>query len=106
MDPSTKQFDYRKWNAYRKTPAYWGRFNAALGSHKYILSLVRQLGWETLKGGRSYADMEKLGKWLQGDKSPVKKPLCKMTTAETSIIITALENMSIDRHKKADAADQ
>ncbi len=95
-----KAFDYKAFNTYRKTPAYWGRFDASLGSHKYILSLVRQLGWEKLRGNRSFADIERLGKWLQSEKSPVKKPLCKMDREETSIIITALENMAVDCRKK------
>lgn len=91
---SKSTFDYKAYNKLRKTPKFWGYFNASNGQHKYILSLVRTLGWVTHKGNKTFADMERLGKWLQSDKSPVQKPLKKMTPEETSKIITALENMA------------
>ena len=93
-------FDYKAFNKFRKTPKYWGLFDASKNSHKYILSLVRQLGWEKQDGARSFADMERLGEWLQSDKSPVNKPLKKMTPDETSRIIVALEQMGIKKYKQ------
>ncbi len=99
-------FDYKKWNAFKKTPKYWGMFNASDSKHKYILSLLRQLGWETInhQTGRSYADLERFGEWLQSGKAPVQKPLKEMDNpkpiGETSIIITALESMVHKRFKE------
>jgi len=104
----TKQFDYKKFNAFKKTPLYWGRFDASNSKHMYILSLLRQMDWQTLNehSGRSYADLERLGKWLQSDKAPIQKPLMKMDKpkptdpSELSITITALESMVQKYHSK------
>jgi len=101
-------FDYKSWNAFKKTPKYWGMFYASDSKHKYILSLLRQLGWETInhQTGRSYADIERFGQWLQSDKAPIQKPLREMDKprptepSETSITITALENMVQKRFKE------
>lgn len=98
----TSTFDYKAYNALRKTPAFWGRFELGLGSHKYILSLLRQLDWVTVQSnGYSVADIERFGTWLQSDKSPVQKPLKKMTQAETSKIIVALEIMTQKKYSNA-----
>lgn len=90
-----KDFDYIAFNAFRKTPKYWGLFDAANSQHKYVLSLLRQLDWVAFnkKTGRALADVERFGTWLQSAKSPVKKPLKKMKPEEVSTIISALENM-------------
>ena len=106
MTTETKNFDYKLYNEFKKTPKFWGRFEASNSKHMYILSLLRQLGWETLNTttGRSYADTERLGVWLQSDKAPVKKPLLKMdkptptNPSELSITITALESMVQKQH--------
>tara|TARA_R110000823_G_scaffold309594_1_gene433938 strand:+ start:7757 stop:8047 length:291 start_codon:yes stop_codon:yes gene_type:complete len=94
-------FDYKAYNELKKTPKFWGFFDAANSQHKYILSLCRQNGWETInhQTGRSYADMERLGAWLQSDKSPVQKPLKKMDKEETSKIIAALEGMVTKKYQ-------
>ncbi|CAG2532957.1 hypothetical protein MAR621_03151 [Maribacter dokdonensis] len=105
--PTTKNFDYKKFNEYKKTPLYWGRFNSSNSKHMYILSLLRQMEWTVINehSGRSYADLERLGKWLQSDKAPVQKPLMKMDTpkqadpSELSRTISALENMVSKFHK-------
>jgi len=101
MTTETKPFDYKAYNAFKKTPLFWGRFDMSNGPHKYILSLLRQLGWDTINHttGRSYADIERFGNWLQSDKSPVQKPLKKMDKDETSRIITALESMITKQYK-------
>ena len=77
---TTKPFDYKKFNEFKKTPLYWGRFDGGNSKHMYILSLLRQMDWVTINEhtGRSYADLERLGKWLQSDKAPVRKPLLRM----------------------------
>lgn len=70
------------------------KFNIKNQQHKYILSLLRQIGWT--KGHERYgvvADMDRFGNWLQSDKSPVKKPLNSQTKEETTKIINALESM-------------
>lgn len=101
MTTTTKEFDYKKFNEFKKTPIYWGRFNSSNSKHMYILSLLRQMDWVTINEhtGRSYADLERLGQWLQSNKAPVQKPLMKMDKptptepSELSITITALESM-------------
>ena len=76
------------------TPLYWGFFDKKNTQHMQILSLVHQLQWTNAhpKYGR-VADLERLGQWLQSNRSPVKKPLKKMTPAECSKIITALNGI-------------
>lgn len=90
---SKQPFDYVAFNKFRKTPEYWGLFTASNSQHKYILSLLRSMNWVTKKKGFYVADMVRFGEWLQSSKSPVKKPLKKMTPDEVSKIIVALENM-------------
>ena len=74
---------------------HWGKFDYKKNSHKLILSLLNQLGWQTYntKYRGLVADMQRFSEWLKSSKSPVKKPLQKMNTAEVSKIIVALENM-------------
>lgn len=95
-------FDYKAHNAFKKTPKFWGFFDAYDNQHKYILSLLRQLEWTQPpnKHGHRYADMERFGKWLQSEKSPVRIPLKKMSTTETSTIISALESMVKKHYQK------
>lgn len=71
----------------------WAYFNKNNGRHKYILSLCRQLDWQT--PDETYGkvvDLNRLSEWLKS-KSPVKKPLQKMKPDELSKVITALENI-------------
>lgn len=72
----------------------WAFFNKNNGKHLYILSLCRQLNWQTPdeKYGK-VVDLNRLSEWLKSDKSPAKKPLQKMKSAELSKVITALENI-------------
>lgn len=72
----------------------WAVFNMNNQQHKYILSLLRQMGWT--KASERYgtiADMERLSNFLKSNKSPVPKPLQKMSAAETTKLINALESM-------------
>lgn len=96
-----KEFDYKAFNAFKKTPKYWGLFDFTNSKHKYILSLLRQMGWETSPEltGRSLADVERFGAWLQSNKAPVQKPLKKQSPEETSKTISALENMAAQKYK-------
>lgn len=84
----------RSAKAKEDSSLYWGLFNKANTQHMQILSLVHQLQWT--KPHPKYgtvANLERLGLWLQSNRSPVKKPLKKMTVAECSKIITALNGI-------------
>ncbi len=76
------------------TPMYWAYFDRFNGQHKYIQSLLHQVGWTmpNTKYGR-VPDLPRFGNWLQSDKSPVNKPLKKMNPTECSKIVAALEGM-------------
>lgn len=71
----------------------WALFDKNNSKHKYILSLCYQLGLTIELKGRTIADTNKLSEWLKSDRSPVQKPLMKMTTFEVSKIIQALEQI-------------
>lgn len=75
------------------TTENWGLFDKMNTKHLYILSLLRQLGITIEIKGRDVADINKLSEWLKSDKSPVQKPLKRMTSLEESKIIHALEQM-------------
>ena len=79
----------------------WGTFNNKNGQHRYILSLCRQLNWviNSDKYGK-VADLNRLSNFLKSDRSPVKKPLQKMSPAEVSKIITALESIIKSNYEK------
>ena len=98
MNTKTKKpFNYQEFRKHAKTPKYWGGFNSENNKHRYILSLLIQNGWTATHKvtGRPCADVERFGRWLQSKKSPVQKPLRKMTPIEVSKIITALEGMLV-----------
>lgn len=79
----------------------WAWFDSKNQQHRYILSLLNQLGWcnyET-KLKRHTADLYRFSEWLKSNKSPVQMPLKKMTSKETSKIISALESM-LAKHLK------
>lgn len=77
----------------------WGRFDKANSKHRYILSLCHQLGWVTEVKGRTVANTNELAKWLRSTRSPVQKPLSKMTELEVSKIIKALEEITKKKWK-------
>lgn len=78
----------------------WLKFDWKNTKHRKIMSLCREYGWETTVNGKLVADFNSLATWLQGEKSPVKKPIIKMGTTELSKIITALENMVWHKFQK------
>lgn len=98
---STKDLTFEQANALivdlGGKPVYneWAGFNSNKDSHRYILSLLQHAGWvrydKQLK--RHVADMNRFGQWLQGDNSPVKKPLNKQEKEEISKTIVALEGV-------------
>jgi len=80
----------------------YGAFDLKNQKHKVILSLVHQNQW-TKQHPRhgEVADMDgAFASWLQSDKSPIKKPLMKMTPEETEKIIKALGGMVGSKYKK------
>jgi hypothetical protein len=77
-----------------KENAEWLKFDFNNGQHRKVLSLCRQNNWETKYKGKLVADLSALATWLQSEKSPVKKPINKMTPTELSKIIVALDNMA------------
>ncbi len=82
-----------------KTKNYeWGHFDNQNRQHRTLLSLLRQAQW-TVPNERhgEVPDLERLSNFLKSSKSPVNKPLLKMTKQEVSKIITAFEG--IVKHK-------
>lgn len=79
----------------------WGLFDKKNMQHKAVLSLLRQIRW-TVPHDRhgEVADLIRLSEFLKSDKSPVKKPLLKMTQKEVSKIIVALEGVQTFKYKK------
>lgn len=89
-------FDYKKFNAYKKTPEYWGKgYDLTNGQHRYIISLLHQNGWTVPNPytNKNMPDYERFGKWLQSEKAPVRKPWRKMDKQDLSKIIVAMESM-------------
>jgi hypothetical protein len=75
----------------------WGAFDKNNNQHRYILSILRtaNIVVKSEKWGEVPDTAGWLNRFLQSPKSPVKKPLKKMSPFEVSKIITALENVSI-----------
>lgn len=73
----------------------WAFFDIKKRQHRYILSILQQAGWTVFdtRKKRYIADMQRLGKWLQSERSPVKKPLITQSNKELSKTIYALENI-------------
>lgn len=80
----------------------WAWFDSKKNQHRYILSLLNQLGWNKydINLKRHTADLYRFSEWLKSNKSPVQLPLKKMTPKQTSIIISALESMLSKTLKK------
>ena len=72
----------------------WTRFDKSNKKHRLILSLLYQCGWTT-KNERhgEIPDMNRLAEFLKSDKSPVKKPILKMTNTELEKIIKSLSGV-------------
>lgn len=76
------------------TPLFWGYFDRNQKQHLQIQSLLHQIRWTTPhpKFGK-VPDLSRFGSWLQSDKSPVQKPLKKMTSTECNKVINALNGI-------------
>lgn len=76
----------------------YARFDKQNSRHRTILSLCHQLGWIEEKTG--FADLSRLGSWINSDRCPVRgKRLKDMTEKELSCkIIPALQNMLIKKY--------
>ena len=75
----------------------WGAFDKNNSQHRYILSILRtaNIVVKSQKWGEVPDTAGWLNRFLQSPKSPIKKPLKKMSPTEVSKIITALEKVSI-----------
>ena len=69
--------------------AYFAYFDRNNQQHRYIMSLMHQLGW-TANGN---PDLNRLSQWLQSNRSPVRKPLKQMSKTDLTKIISALESI-------------
>lgn len=83
-----------------KLTTNWAAFDKENKQHKYILSLLRQMGW-TVEQPRwgTVADLARFSEWLKSRRSPIIKPLLSMTTEETSKVIYALEGILKSTYK-------
>lgn len=78
----------------------WANFDNENAQHKAILSLLYQLQWVKSSERRGeIPDLERLSKFLQSDKSPVKKRLKDMAPEEVSKIIECFNSMVIKNYK-------
>ena len=75
----------------------WGAFDKNNSQHRYILSILRtaNIVVKSEKWGEVPDTAGWLNRFLQSPKSPIKKPLKKMSSTEVSKIITALEGVSL-----------
>lgn len=74
----------------------WAVFDAKNTQHRYIMSLMQQIGWS--KPHPTYntvADMARLNNFLKSKKSPVNKPLQNMNKTELSKLISCFESMQL-----------
>ena len=79
----------------------WGKFKKDNKQHLTILSILRQAQWTVTKPNYGeVADLERFSNWLKSDKSPVKKPLLKMTPDEVSKVIVAIGGIVSSKYKK------
>jgi hypothetical protein len=104
---STKELSFRQANDMiiclgGKPPKYdnWALFDYKNKQHLKVLSICQSIGWvkynSTLK--KNLADLMRLSEWLKSSRSPIKKPLKKMTSQEISRkLIPALEGILISK---------
>lgn len=78
----------------------WAIFDKNNPKHKIVLSLLYQMQWVTpsQKHGE-VPDLDRLSKFLQSEKSPVKKKLKDMETHEVEKLIVALRGIVKSRFK-------
>lgn len=78
----------------------WAVFDKSHPKHRYILSLLYQMQWvkQSEKWGE-VPDLDRLSRFLQSEKSPVKKKLKDMAPLELEKLITALNGIVKHRYK-------
>ena len=72
----------------------WAKFDKENSQHRYILSLLHQLGWVDHSTGLALPDLDRLSYWLKSKRCPINKPIKAMTTKELTKVINALESMT------------
>ncbi|MFK7048750.1 hypothetical protein FLACOL_01092 [Flavobacterium columnare] len=79
---------------------FWAYYYKENTQHRYILSLLIQLGW-SVKSNKygEIADLNRFSDWLKSRRSPVQKPLKSMSPEEISKIISALESMIVKNYE-------
>lgn len=78
---------------HKPTRNKFGFFDKTNQTHKYILSLCRQIGWVTHKQGYGIIpDTDLLGDWLQNT-GYLKKPLKDYTPAELPKLVSQFEKV-------------
>ena len=84
----------------KKLVTNWASFKINNKQHRYILSLMHQLGWtKPYDKGGDRPDMARLSDFLKSKKSPVPKPLQEMSAVETSKLISCLESIIEKKYK-------
>jgi hypothetical protein len=75
----------------------WGNFDKDNHQHRYIASLLRNANIviQNNKWGEVADMLGWLNRFLKSNRSPVQKPLKKMTKTEVSKIIVALEGVAV-----------
>lgn len=77
--------------------ATWAFFDRHNSKHRTILSHCHTLGWKS-EENPAFVDLHRLGGWLKS-KSPIRKPLKAMNSAELSKVIFALEQITKKQFK-------
>lgn len=78
----------------------WGFFDKDNQQHRTILSQLRSLDWVTqTDNNRQFPDILRLSDFLKSDKSPINKPLKRMTQQELSKIISCFDSMINKKNK-------
>lgn len=74
----------------------WALYDVENASHRKIRSICWQLGWTIFvpSKGRVDVDIYRLSEWLKSYRSPVQKPITKMSPKELSKVIWALESIT------------
>lgn len=79
----------------------WAVFDKNNQQHKYILSLLIQLGWSTEHDRYgTVADLARLSSFLKSKKTPVAMPLQSMESKDLSKLISCFELMTFKHHSK------
>lgn len=79
---------------------YFGKFDYKKPSHRKILATMRTLQWTRVDPQKGeIPDMDILDKFLKSNRSPVSKPLMKMSDTEVQKIIIALSNIVKSKYK-------